>query len=72
MHQIPTKAEEKGEGEMSESWLFKVVPIFIGFVFVCMVLGFVAFGIAIFQGSKEVSKVGLKGVVERIWEGETK
>lgn len=49
--------------------LFKIIPIFIGIVFL-IIIGFYIFaGIVFFKGAEEIKKNGLKNLINNIWEG---
>lgn len=52
------------------SILFKIVPIFIAITFVIIVAWYIIVGFLAVKVIDEVDKNGLKGVVERVWEGE--
>lgn len=61
---------EKTKGEaMENSWLFKVVPIFIGFVFVLIIVIFITVGVIGFKAVNAVDQKGLKTVISDIWNG---
>ena len=53
----------------NNSRLFKIVPAFIGIVFVLTIVWYVIAGVVAFKVITEIDKNGLKGVAERIWEG---
>ena len=55
---------------MKESWLFKVVPLFIGFVFLVIVTFWITCGVLVFKGAKEIQGKGLKGFIELVWNGD--
>lgn len=50
-------------------WIFKIVPWFIGFVFICILTGWIVFGVIASKVFSEVSDEGLKSVVENVWCG---
>jgi len=55
-----------------ESVIFKVVPYFIGFVFLLVLAGIaVQIYLAVFV-VQEVNEHGLKSIVEEIWDGPDK
>ena len=59
---------------MKSHWLFRVVPIVIGFVFVLLLcyyaaVGFVAYKAVKVAGEQDWSG-GVKPVIERVWCGE--
>ena len=50
-------------------WMFKVVPWFIGFVFVlviCMWIGYAVIGVTVY---KEVKAKGLHSIFNQVWNG---
>ncbi len=52
-----------------------IVSVFIGFVWIMVIVVFLGIGYTAYKVSQEVSDKGLKGVVEQLWygkEGETK
>ena len=51
------------------SILFKIVPIFIGFVFVVIICWWVFLGVVFFKAGKEIDKRGVKSIVFQIWNG---
>jgi hypothetical protein len=51
-------------------WMFKVIPWFIGFVFVVIILFWIVAGILVYKGATAVGDQGVRGVVERLWCGE--
>ena len=55
--------------DVGGGWLFKVVPIFIGFVFLCIIAYWLFIGVIGVAVVKEVNKNGLKSIVERVWNG---
>ena len=63
----------RNRGSMPGDWLFKVVPIFIGFVFVMIIgyfifIGFIAYKAIDTVGDQDYSN-GLKPVIEKVWCG---
>ena len=54
---------------MNNAWLFKIIPIFFGFVFVLMVVIFITFGVIGFKAVNAVEQKGLKTVISDIWNG---
>jgi hypothetical protein len=58
---------------MGRSWLFRVVPIFIGVVFVLLACWFVAVGVLAYKAATVVGSQdwsgGAKPVIEQIWCG---
>ena len=50
-------------------WMFKIVPIFIGLVFLVIVLYWVFMAVVVGKVASEVNKNGAKALVERIWNG---
>ncbi len=54
------------------NWLFKVVPIFIAFVFVIIIGWWILVGVVSVKIFNEIDQNGLKSTIERIWEGPSK
>lgn len=50
----------------------KLVIGFIAFVFVCILLYWLLVGVLLVKVADKVDKQGLKGVVERVWNGSGK
>lgn len=55
--------------EPKGSWLFKVVPIFIAFVFIVVIGSWLAMGYVAIKATNEIDQRGLKSVLEEVWEG---
>ena len=53
----------------SESFLFRIVPWFIGFVFALILSIWIISGILAFKSLDAINEKGLKGVVEQVWCG---
>lgn len=51
--------------------LFKIVPWFIGIVFVVIIAGWIAMGVIAYKSVDAIDKHGLKGVAERVWCGKS-
>lgn len=51
-------------------WIFTVFSWFIGFMFIAVIVSFVASGVLLLKGAKAVESKGLKAVIERVWFGE--
>lgn len=49
--------------------LFKWVPRFIVFVFICIILYWITLAVLAFKGFTLIEKKGLKNVITDIWEG---
>jgi preprotein translocase subunit Sec63 len=49
--------------------LFKWVPRFIVFVFICIIVGWILIGILTFKGFSLVKEEGLKNIINKVWEG---
>lgn len=49
--------------------LFKIVPWFIGFTFVLIILLWIVMGVLMYKSVESVNEVGLKGMTEQIWCG---
>lgn len=49
--------------------LFRIVPWFIGFVFVLIVSIWIVGGILVFKSVDAINEKGLRGVVEQVWCG---
>lgn len=54
---------------MNNDWLFKVVPIFIGFVFIVTIGIWVVIGLVGLKAVEKVDKQGLKSVISDVWNG---
>ena len=54
---------------MKGEWIFKVVPLFIGFVFLVLITFWITLGVLAFKGAKEIQGKGLKGFIEQVWNG---
>lgn len=57
-----------------EPFLFRIVPWFIGIVFVLIVLSWIAFGVIAWKATNELSESinnggGIKALVEKVWCG---
>jgi hypothetical protein len=59
----------KMNNDMPGRWLFKVVPWFIGFVFVLILLYWIVVGVILVKSADAINEQGLRGVIERIWCG---
>lgn len=57
---------------MKESWIFKLVPWFIGFVFLVIVFWWVCVGVLLTKGVDEIQAHGARGLAEKLWCGEEK
>lgn len=53
----------------SGDFLFRIVPWFIGFVFVLIVSIWIIGGILAFKSFDAINEKGLKGVIEQMWCG---
>lgn len=49
--------------------LFKIVPIFIGIVFVLIISCWIIMGILVYKGSTQISEEGLSSIVHSLWCG---
>ena len=49
--------------------LFKIIPIFIGFVFVTIICWWIFVGVVVYRGSNEIAENGLGSIVHDIWCG---
>lgn len=49
-----------------------IVTTFMIIVFILMIAWFVFIGVVFYSASKDISKIGLGGVIEQIWCGERK
>lgn len=52
-----------------EPLLFRLVPWFIGFVFIVVVLFWIVLGVLAYKGIGEIGEIGLRATVERLWCG---
>ena len=53
-------------------WLFKLVPAFIVFCFVAVIVSWIFLAVTGVKVLNTVNDKGLKSVVERVWEGSGK
>ena len=56
--------------KMPGQWLFKVVPIFIAFVFILIITMWILGGVLVYKTAGAVEKDGVRGVIEKVWCGE--
>lgn len=49
--------------------LFKIVPLFIGFVFVVIVSYWIFLGFVVYKSAEAIQNEGLSGVAQTIWCG---
>jgi len=54
------------------NWMFKVVPVFIIFVFIVVISWLVLVGTVATKAVGEVRENGLKSIIEQVWEGAPK
>lgn len=57
---------------MNNDWLFKIVPIFIGFVFIVTIGIWIVIGLVGLKAVEKVDKQGLKSVISDVWNGRDK
>jgi len=57
--------------DLPGGWMFSFVPKFIIFVFILMLVGFIAGGVLLVKGCNKVGKHGLKSVIGDVWNGPT-
>lgn len=62
-------SNKRNELEREHNLMKKFILWFIGIVFVLMVLYYFIFGFILVKSYNYIDKHGLKGVIERIWEG---
>lgn len=51
------------------TWMSRFVGGFIAFVFIIIICGWITMGVVGYKTYKNVDQNGIKGVVERLWNG---